>query len=323
MSALEDRYRRLLRWYPAEHRRLHEEEMLGVLLAAAGPQRSRPSVRDVVDLMLGGLGIRIRRAPRTLARAGWRDAAALLSVVAPLVLLADAFCFLLEEGVLAPEHWHAAHHGVSWIDLYLPPLHRLAPFRLLWGVAGAVALCGARRLTAIAVLAAMAADLGGLFWFHQYAGGMAAVPVLLGLVTVAAMTAGPGVARGRELLGRSALIGVIALLAVTAPLNSPIARTVLGIEWGDRRLIMVVAAVVAAIWLARSAAGRRAVIVLAALLYPVVAPVYPGRIDALLTRYLVAMVVIPAVIALVALMMVTALERLIIRPLSRRPETTP
>ena len=43
MSELERRYRRLLVWYPAEYRRDHEEEMLGVLLAAArGGSASRP-----------------------------------------------------------------------------------------------------------------------------------------------------------------------------------------------------------------------------------------------------------------------------------------
>jgi hypothetical protein len=40
--ALERRYRRLLVWFPAEHRREYGEEMIGVLLAstrrdAAGP----------------------------------------------------------------------------------------------------------------------------------------------------------------------------------------------------------------------------------------------------------------------------------------------
>ncbi|MEU0569147.1 hypothetical protein ABZ297_27740 [Nonomuraea sp. NPDC005983] len=35
MSGLERRYRRLLRWFPWEHRERHEEEMLSVLMAAA------------------------------------------------------------------------------------------------------------------------------------------------------------------------------------------------------------------------------------------------------------------------------------------------
>jgi hypothetical protein len=35
-AGLEGRYRRLLRWYPAGHRAVHQEEMLGVLMAGAG-----------------------------------------------------------------------------------------------------------------------------------------------------------------------------------------------------------------------------------------------------------------------------------------------
>lgn len=42
MSPLEGRYRRLLRWYPADHRAAHEDEMIGVLLDDAEPGRERP-----------------------------------------------------------------------------------------------------------------------------------------------------------------------------------------------------------------------------------------------------------------------------------------
>jgi hypothetical protein len=102
MSVLENRYRRLLRWYPVDHRRVHEEEMLGVLLAAAGPERTRPSVRDALDLVRGGLGIRIRRIPPALADAGRRDAAALLSVIAPLILLTETARYATDRHQLFP-----------------------------------------------------------------------------------------------------------------------------------------------------------------------------------------------------------------------------
>jgi hypothetical protein len=38
ISALERRYRRLLAVYPPAHRRVHGEEMVGVLLASARPR---------------------------------------------------------------------------------------------------------------------------------------------------------------------------------------------------------------------------------------------------------------------------------------------
>ncbi|MFI5064156.1 MAG: hypothetical protein ACHP9Z_09290 [Streptosporangiales bacterium] len=52
-AGLERRYRRLLAWYPAGHRRDHEEEMLGVLLAAARGGQRRPALGDAVNLIWG------------------------------------------------------------------------------------------------------------------------------------------------------------------------------------------------------------------------------------------------------------------------------
>jgi hypothetical protein len=40
--ALERRYRRLLVWFPAEHRREYTEEMISVLLASTPQGRRRP-----------------------------------------------------------------------------------------------------------------------------------------------------------------------------------------------------------------------------------------------------------------------------------------
>jgi len=62
VTALERRYRRLLRWYPPSHRAAHQEEMLGVLLDAARPGQRRPSVAQTVNLVACGLAIRARRA---------------------------------------------------------------------------------------------------------------------------------------------------------------------------------------------------------------------------------------------------------------------
>ncbi|MEV4508444.1 hypothetical protein AB0K00_05750 [Dactylosporangium sp. NPDC049525] len=59
-APLERRYRRLLLAYPAAYRRSHGAELLTALLDAAGPDRVRPSRRDVVDLVRGGLRQRFR-----------------------------------------------------------------------------------------------------------------------------------------------------------------------------------------------------------------------------------------------------------------------
>lgn len=305
MSALEDRYRRLLRWYPADHRREHEDEMVGVLLAAAEPGQTRPAARDAFDLARGGLGIRLRRAPQ----AGWHDAAALLGVIAPLLLLADTARYAVQAILMYPETSYAAQRGLSWLAMY-----HSAPSHIVWGIVAVTALCGARRTTAVAVFAAILLDVVRFARLDDYAGGAAAAPLILGLITAGALFAGPGAARGRELLGRTGLMGIIGLLAVTAPLDSTIARYKLGIAWGSGRMGLAIAALVAAAWLARGPAGRRALIVLAVPLFPIVtAPYYPGYIEDPLTRYLTTMLAIPVATGLTALIAVVALERLVTR----------
>ena len=305
MRVLENRYRRLLRWYPVAHRRVHEEEMLGVLLAAAGPERTRPSVRDALDLVRGGLGIRIRRIPPALADAGCRDAAALLGVIAPLILLMESVRHATD---LIPVARAMAAHGAHGHHLF-----PLGPYRFLWGLVAVVALYGARRTTAIAALVAAAVDLGALLSHHDHAGGAAAGPVILGLVTVAALLAGPGAARGRELLGRAGLVGIVVVLAVSVLVGSRTLGAHFGVNWGDRQMVAALAALILGGWLARTAAGRRAVVILAAPLYAIVAPLYPGFIEDPLVRILITMVVIPLSVAVV-----TALEWLVVRSLADR-----
>jgi hypothetical protein len=58
--ARERGYRRLLAWYPRAFRRAHEEEMLAVLLAAARPGQQRPGLAETVNLIISGLGVRLR-----------------------------------------------------------------------------------------------------------------------------------------------------------------------------------------------------------------------------------------------------------------------
>jgi hypothetical protein len=60
-APLEGRYRRLLAIYPAEHRRKHQDEMLGVLMTGAHAGQHRPGLRDTSNLIWGALLIRLRR----------------------------------------------------------------------------------------------------------------------------------------------------------------------------------------------------------------------------------------------------------------------
>jgi hypothetical protein len=87
-AALERRYRRLLRCYPPGHRQVHREEMLGVLLATARPGQRAPGARQTVNLVACGLAIRARRALSSLAGEPWQDALAVVSLIAPVLIVA-------------------------------------------------------------------------------------------------------------------------------------------------------------------------------------------------------------------------------------------
>jgi len=85
-SALERRYRRLLGWYPADHRRVHGEEMIGVLLASAGHRQRRPGLVEALDLIKGGLRIRLKPRHYDGLDDGWRDSLAVASLAIPAMI---------------------------------------------------------------------------------------------------------------------------------------------------------------------------------------------------------------------------------------------
>ena len=88
-ATLEDRYRRMLAMYPAEHRRKHQDEMLGVLMTGARAGQHRPGLADTANLIWGALLIRLRPARPGTAWPLWRDALAVVSVLLPLAVLAN------------------------------------------------------------------------------------------------------------------------------------------------------------------------------------------------------------------------------------------
>jgi hypothetical protein len=89
-SRLERRYRRLMAFFPARYRRVHEEEILTVLMTAAPEGKSRPSLADAADLILGALRVRCQPVRGGLAGPGWRGILALMSTGAAAGLLAGA-----------------------------------------------------------------------------------------------------------------------------------------------------------------------------------------------------------------------------------------
>jgi hypothetical protein len=101
-AGLERGYRRLLRCYPPSYRCGHEEEILGVLMAAAQPGQRRPSVRESLDLLWSALKIRMRTTLRGADSQPWAAALALVGVLLPLLMLLLKLTEFLDRG---------AHYG--------------------------------------------------------------------------------------------------------------------------------------------------------------------------------------------------------------------
>jgi hypothetical protein len=97
MAALERRYRRLLIWFPPAHRGTYGEEIIGVLLSSTPADQDRPTKADALDLIGGGLRIRLRQLRTGEGNPAWRDALAVFSVVAPIVLLGWLMAWYLAE----------------------------------------------------------------------------------------------------------------------------------------------------------------------------------------------------------------------------------
>ena len=97
-GGLEGSYRRLLRWYPSSYRNRHEEEILGVLMAAAQPGQHRPGARESVDLLWSALKIRIRMTLRGADSQPWQAALTLVGVLLPLLMLLLKLTLFLDRG---------------------------------------------------------------------------------------------------------------------------------------------------------------------------------------------------------------------------------
>ena len=234
---LEKRYRRLLALYPKDHRREHAEEMVSVLLAAAGddaqtraPKPAAWALRfgqhtaDSADLVAGALRIRGRMARNRIRRAGWysrtvrdqrwSDALAVVSVVAPLLLLVAALAEIhipqaAASSVTGHPHWQlTATLGLADLPLAVGALAVAAlAFLRRRRTAGMVALATAIGQVISAVLRSAPA-------FTRYASPAVAFTVLLACTAAAALLLSPGPDRGLALLtpGGTALVGAGALI---------------------------------------------------------------------------------------------------------------
>jgi hypothetical protein len=94
-EVLERRYRRLLACYPSAYRAAYGEEMLAVAMAAAGPGRRWPDPGEAADLIVSGLRRRLGSVREAGREPAWRDAAAAVAVIGPVLMAAFAARHLL------------------------------------------------------------------------------------------------------------------------------------------------------------------------------------------------------------------------------------
>lgn len=219
-AAIERRYRRLLAWYPAAHRGTYGEEMIGVLLASTPSGQDRPSKADAVDLIGGGLRTRIRQLRTGEGNVAWRDALAVFSVVAPIVLLAWLTAAYVAEMVREAglPRFSLRDQIFSRVDFALLTLLIATAV-----VVAALAICPAlaRRgrtaaMAVVGVIGAAAAVIGIVQVYRQFSGSDNEITLYLSLIAaieVLALVVSAGPARGWQLLARRGLI-VLAVISV-------------------------------------------------------------------------------------------------------------
>jgi len=217
-GGLERGYRWLLACYPAAYRRVHQEEMLAVLMTAAPHGSRRPGIGEAADLIWGALRVRCQPS-RHGAEPGWRDALAVVSVLLPLIVFITT-----------------AVHVAGALPIYLdgapimfPFLRNMSPLWFLNQFTGPLALLALSllRLQRIATRATVALLIGLAYLaiVSYWAGGpdpglvstIAGGPyIMLALgLQMAAVTASPGLRRGLQLVTwKHVALTVIAAVAV-------------------------------------------------------------------------------------------------------------
>jgi hypothetical protein len=277
----EQHYRKLLAWYPRDHRERHGEEMLGVLLAGAG-DGGRRGRKETSDLLRGALRLHLRRVVGADGGIDHRDVFAIVSLLGPIVMLAGSVEMLDR---LAGFVQGAGMPSTRTLLFDLPSV----PVWTAWFVVAVLSLFRRRRAAAVgAWLGTLAFPLvAARFypWFIDDDVVVTAGWVVLGLAVAGALTWSPGPARGWELVGRGRVALLVAavglsVVLVMKSLNTynvlyfPVERVTL--QFGAVRMglwvlalaVLVAGALVAAG--ARTREGRRAALVLCV---PVVASV--------------------------------------------------
>ncbi|GAA2681519.1 hypothetical protein [Actinoplanes palleronii] len=159
MTTLEDRYRRLLRIYPAAHRAAYAEEMIGVLLAGSPPGRRFPAPADALDLVRAGLTAPLGHPFPPLPGTTWRAAAGVTALITALFLAADNLASLAEDLRAWSVRWKV-------VVLLLPAAAAVFVFLTLWistaltGGTGSISDVPSLRVVVLVLAPALLAAVG-------------------------------------------------------------------------------------------------------------------------------------------------------------------
>ncbi|MGI8449138.1 MAG: hypothetical protein ACR2MP_18555 [Streptosporangiaceae bacterium] len=255
-GGLERRYRRLLVFYPVAYRRVHDEEMLAVLMTAAPAGKRRPGIAETTDLIWGALRVRFQ-PQRDGAEPAWRDALAILTVILPAIILLVSAAQEIQMWLLTP--------GMVTFGFRVPALQEPA----LAIVLVAVVLLRWRHL-------ALLAAAGMVLWVALFSGGAtyvwateeAYLFVPLGLEIIA-LAASPGPRRGVQVLSwKLGALVVIATLAVAIAQYAPRVSYLVS---------LIVLAVIGLAMLLASSRGRWLLLLLTIAAWPfLVTPFFPA-----------------------------------------------
>lgn len=199
---LERRYRRLLTCFPAQHRNAYGEEMIGVLLAASRPGQRRPGLVETLDMFGGAARIRLRARFTGSAGPGWRNALALTSLIAPVLLVTLSRVGVDDLAAITPASWSAAGRlTITVAVLLVPVLLGLIGLRHV----GAVVSAGTAVWIVVQVIELGLFDLGNTTPFS-----------ILLLVQAAALAASPGPRYALRLLTPAGLLMALPWAATAA-----------------------------------------------------------------------------------------------------------
>jgi len=219
---LETRYRRLLAWYPAEHRARYADEMLGVLMDGSSPGQRYPRLRESLDLLTTATWRRLGQARAGFTDSRWADASAVLGVLATILLCGKAV-----RPISSALAYHIAFYGYAPYQVHWSLTLRAA----LWAGVTVAVLGGWRRIAAPAAWLVVCTDAVLLLARHpdQRLDPLTWWATMLEAIAAVLLTASSGPRRGLRLLARRGL--VLAAVAAVVEALAPVIEPFLAQDW--------------------------------------------------------------------------------------------